>query len=106
MSSIAHDDSLVTEVREAFEELEHGHAGSVKNSILLQVLAIVPFSRHFINTSASGTGADFEPGKVMMRGCLSADRLMIAQHVLPFLHPRLALFVHPCDTYTMQQHTC
>ena len=38
MGSIAHDDSLVTEVRQAFEELEHGHAGVVKNSILLQVL--------------------------------------------------------------------
>ena len=38
VGSIAHDDSLVTEVRQAFEELEHGHAGSVKNSILLQVL--------------------------------------------------------------------
>ena len=37
MGSIAHDDSLVREVREAFEELEHGHAGSVSNSILLQV---------------------------------------------------------------------
>lgn len=38
VGSIAHDDSLVSEVREAFEELEHGHAGSVKNSILLQGL--------------------------------------------------------------------
>lgn len=38
VGSIAHDDSLVTEVRQAFEELEHGHAGSVRNSILLQVL--------------------------------------------------------------------
>ena len=38
VGSIAHDDSLVTEVRQAFEELEHGHAGSVKNSILLQVI--------------------------------------------------------------------
>jgi len=37
VGSIAHDDSLVSEVREAFEELEHGHAGSVSNSILLQV---------------------------------------------------------------------
>ena len=40
VSSIAHDDSLVTEVREAFEELEHGHAGSVKNSVLLQVFPL------------------------------------------------------------------
>ncbi|DBA83389.1 TPA: hypothetical protein ACH3X2_006533 [Trebouxia sp. C0005] len=38
VGSIAHDDSLVSEVREAFEELEHGHAGSVTNSILLQGL--------------------------------------------------------------------
>ena len=37
VGSIAHDDSLLSEVREAFEELEHGHAGSVSNSILLQV---------------------------------------------------------------------
>ena len=39
VGSIAHDDSLVTEVRQAFEELEHGHAGSVKHSTLLQVLS-------------------------------------------------------------------
>lgn len=38
VGSIAHDDSLVAEVREAFEELEHGRTGSVRNSILLQVL--------------------------------------------------------------------
>ncbi len=43
MGSIAHDDSLVREVREAFEELEHGHAGSVSNSILLQVQSCSPF---------------------------------------------------------------
>lgn len=41
VGSIAHDDSLVAEVREAFEELEHGRAaGSFKNSILLQVLLL------------------------------------------------------------------
>ena len=38
VGSIARDDSLVTEVREAFEGLERGHAGSVSNSILLQVM--------------------------------------------------------------------
>lgn len=38
VGSIANDDSLVAEVREAFEELEHGRSGSVRNSILLQVL--------------------------------------------------------------------
>ena len=43
MGSIAHDESLVSEVREAFEELEHGHAGSVTNSILLQVHSCSPF---------------------------------------------------------------
>ena len=37
VSSLAHDDSLVQEVRQAFEELEHGHTGSVKNATLLQV---------------------------------------------------------------------
>lgn len=50
VSSIAHDDSLVIEVREAFEELEHGHAGSVKNSILLQVTALLPLHTHDITT--------------------------------------------------------
>ena len=37
VSSLAHDSGLVKEVREAFEELEHGHTGSVKNATLLQV---------------------------------------------------------------------
>ena len=49
MGSIAHDDSLVAEVREAFEELEHGRTGSVENSIRLQVLPchhVTPFGIH------------------------------------------------------------
>lgn len=37
VSSLAHDDSLVQDVRQAFEELEHGHTGSIKNATLLQV---------------------------------------------------------------------
>lgn len=37
VSSLAHDSGLVKEVREAFEELEHGHTGSIKNATLLQV---------------------------------------------------------------------
>jgi len=63
VGSIAHDDSLV---REAFEELEHGHAGSVSNSILLQVqsgcttghertVACLPLVLHTCIYSSPGT---------------------------------------------------
>ena len=41
VSSLAHDSGLVKEVREAFEELEHGHTGSVKNATLLQVCPLL-----------------------------------------------------------------
>ncbi|KAL3140553.1 hypothetical protein ABBQ32_005132 [Trebouxia sp. C0010 RCD-2024] len=46
VGSIAHDDSLVAEVREAFEELEHGRTGSVRNSILLQGLKDRGYTLH------------------------------------------------------------
>ncbi|KAL3158319.1 hypothetical protein ABBQ38_010562 [Trebouxia sp. C0009 RCD-2024] len=46
VGSIANDDSLVAEVREAFEELEHGRSGSVRNSILLQGLKDRGYTLH------------------------------------------------------------
>lgn len=57
VGSIAHDDSLVSEVREAFEELEHGHAGSVTNSILLQVHSRSPFQTSVHSLVAAVVGS-------------------------------------------------
>lgn len=38
VASIAHDDRLLKDVRQAFEELEHGRGGSVPNATILQGL--------------------------------------------------------------------